>query len=146
MSRKKITVIRDTREQIPWSFKGYDDIRIIDRKLDLGDYSIEGYEHIFVIERKYNVNEIFGNLGFKKRKKFTEKMNILAEIKYSYFLVEASFSDLCLGSTFSRLEPNWVLSSLLTFNLKGLDIIFAGQKAEHYAYWLIRKFANKFKI
>ena len=57
-------VIRDTREKQGWDFIFYDNIDIVDQKLDCGDYTTESLKDIVVIERKASATEIANNLVF----------------------------------------------------------------------------------
>ena len=74
-----MNIIVDTREQQPFSFAGYPEIKIINKKLDIGDYSIEGFEDIITIDRKKNLSEIVKNLKEKRFLKELEKMSTYDE-------------------------------------------------------------------
>jgi len=98
---KKITIIRDTRENTGWTWEpeqeAHGGIQIINTEttgLDAADYSIKGYEDLVRIERKAGFFELFGNMTPKDNKeRFEREMEKLKSVKYKYLLIETSLSE-----------------------------------------------------
>lgn len=59
-------IIKDTREQKGYSFEFYDDIEVVRKKLDYGDYTVYGTG--VVVERKASTGEIYLNLATNKER------------------------------------------------------------------------------
>ena len=95
------TIIRDTREKDGhgWTFGAHMPDRrpprcegmVVD-KLDTGDYSLVGYTDILAIERKADFSELWGNYNSKKRPAFEAEMQRMSNLKYSYIIIESSFT------------------------------------------------------
>lgn len=95
------TVIRDTREKDGhgWTFGSHIPDRrpprcdgTIDDTLSTGDYSLVGYTDILAIERKADFSELWGNYSSKKRQLFEAEMKRMSALKYSYIIIESSFT------------------------------------------------------
>jgi len=144
----KITVIRDRREKAGygWYFKEYPGIKLVEKTLKKGDYSIEGLENVFRIERKHDAKEVFGWLGSKvNAKRAANTIAELSQIKHSFLIIESSLEEILQGTPFSGVDPNWILSRLMSFAVQGVHIIFAGKDAEKVAVMLIRKIAKLYE-
>lgn len=139
------TVVKDTREKDGhgWFFDKHNSNKksprcngTISHKLDTGDYSLVGYEDLLSIERKNSFSELWGNFGEKSR--INNEMKRLAQIKYSYILIES-----CITNDHFELSPpqykvgvpgkaliRWVISLGIEYNVK---IIPVGQCGKKYA-------------
>ena len=140
------TIIIDTREQQPWLFDQYTTAH---RKLDTGDYSIEGLEHLLGIERKKSISE-FANNVIEGR--FQDVLLRMSQLKYSFFLLEFSLSDVLIypvGSTVPKrmwnkikISPAFLLKNILELQLKhNIIVYFCGdaKNAELMAEHILKK-------
>lgn len=84
----KINIIRDTREQLGFAF-AMNDVEIIDKKLDAGDYMIPGYS--CAVERKASISELYNNL-FNKYQQFRNELIILSKMEKACIVCEFPFS------------------------------------------------------
>ena len=57
----KLTLIQDTREQLPLDFSPFPDVAVEVAKLWPGDYSVKGYEKSIAFERK-SVSDLIGTM------------------------------------------------------------------------------------
>lgn len=106
-------IIRDTREQLPYSFHGLKTdadkgnkpllIQTIDRHLKTGDYSIDGLESQVTVERK-SLSDLYGTLTHG-RAAFIRELERMQEMEFSAVVVEASWDgvihkecDYCHGA------------------------------------------------
>jgi ERCC4-type nuclease len=125
--KKTFTIIQDTREKKPWTFKAtgsVQDVKVI--KLDTGDYSIEGLEEVFMVERKASVDELFMNLGVQW-KRFEREMERAKPYKYKYLVIEATMREVYRGSCYSKMSGRFIMARLVHLQLKyGVQVIFAG--------------------
>lgn len=96
-------IIIDTREQKAWTF---DDIEVINTKLDTGDYSIEGFADQIVIERKSSVSELAMNIVSKR---FWNELERMKDIKYRIIICEFTEEDV---ATYPSKMPKYLRSRI----------------------------------
>jgi ERCC4-type nuclease len=106
----EITVLVDTREQIPILFPDslqiphpeipYKQITVFVKqrkiKLDCGDYALQGYQNVCVIERKASQMELWKNL-FNPRDKARQAKSfrkLKSSCEFPYILIETSPAEL----------------------------------------------------
>jgi len=125
--KKTFTIIQDTREKKPWSFKASGSIAGVKvSKLDTGDYSIKGMEKEFMVERKASVDELFMNLGVQW-KRFEREMERAKPYRYKYLVIEANMRDVYRGSRYSKMSGRFIMARLVHIQYKyGVNVIFAG--------------------
>ena len=147
-------LIQDTREQnplfdgsIPITIIGHNLLHVKEKALKNGDYSIEGYEDLFCIERK-QVSDFFSYIG-SERTKTTAKMERFREMQekggWVGLVIEATEQDLLNGYFRSKLEPNHVRGSLVSFEIRtGIHIYYSRDRSSILRYILDRaiKFFN----
>lgn len=123
---KQLTIIVDSREQVNDHVVGYFDkhkVAHTTRKLDTADYSAMigdmTLEHDFVVERKANIDEIAGNFT-ANRTRFEDEFTRAKANGLKVFLVveNCSWSDLVLHNYRSKLEPNSLIASLLSWQVR----------------------------
>lgn len=152
MNDPDYTIIIDTREQQPWTFKNR---TTATSKLDTGDYSIAGFENIVAIERKKNVSELATNIT---EPRFKDVISRLSSIKYSFMLLEFSLKDVLIypiGSNipkhkwqYIKISSNFILKNITDWQLENnINVFFCGSasNAENLAGYLLRKIYNKEK-
>jgi len=129
-------IIQDTREQKPIQFdpdECYSSVCVA--KLDTGDYSIKGLEEVLCIERKANVVELAGNAT---QDRFQNEIKRMLEYKYKFIVLEFDLDDLLkypVGADLPsriidkiKIKGNFLLSFINKLQIKGINIIFAGDK------------------
>jgi ERCC4-type nuclease len=118
-----LNIVIDTREQRPYSFKGYG-CTCIRKTLKTGDYSLHGLEGEIVIERK-STADLYGSLS-TGRKRFEEEFRRLQFINYPVLLIESSLLNLLNPFTFSKMKPAAVIASITSWSIKyGVFLYFA---------------------
>ena len=101
----KITVIKDTREQLGWEFEPNNFCNGMEiGTLKTGDYAIKGYEKLVCIERKKSVLELAANLG-KKYITFAKELKRMADFEHAYIICEFSFNELVNYPYLTKLPP-----------------------------------------
>lgn len=146
INNDNFTIIIDTREQQPWTFSEY---VVANKKLDTGDYSIEGLQEIFAIERKKSINEIANNIV---EPRFKDVINRMGQLKYSFFLLEFSMTDVLnypIGSNLPkrmwdkvRITPAFIMKNILDWQLQhNIKVLFCNNasNAEKVAEYIIKK-------
>lgn len=78
-------IVIDTREQLPFAFKGLPTVRAT---LKTGDYSIEGYTDRVAVERK-SKEDAYGCVG-ASRERFKRCMSRLADYERAAVVIECS--------------------------------------------------------
>ena len=124
----KYNIVVDTREQTQLWKKN-----IINKKLNVGDYSIEGYEDKIAIERK-SLSDLFGTLG-QGHKRFKKELSKALSYQYFAIVIEGSFTD-CLnkkfnGAFYSKMKGFVIIKILFTIHLKyKIPIFFTSTRTE----------------
>lgn len=150
MTKKKPTLIVDTREKQPWDWEDDDAFEdVIYRKLDAGDYSIEGMEHLIMIERKAGVDELYSNFSSKdKKRQIFAEFDRAKDHPVKILVTECSCDDIMnpygyyvnkpqskTGRSINRRSPKMPIA-VVTSNLTKLmleydtKIIFGGIRAQ----------------
>lgn len=146
INNEDFKIIIDTREQQPWSFDNY---VVANKKLDTGDYSIDGLQHIFAIERKKSINEIANNIV---EPRFKDVISRMAQLKYSFFLLEFGIVDVLnypIGSNLPKrlwdkvkISPAFIMKNILDWQLKyNIKVLFCNNasNAEQVAEYIMKK-------
>lgn len=146
INNEDFTIIVDTREQQPWTFEEY---VVANKKLDTGDYSIEGLQDFFAIERKKSINEIANNIV---EPRFKDVLARLAQLKYSFLLLEFGMTDVLyypVGSNLPkkmwdkvRITPAFIMKNILDWQLKyNINVLFCNNasNAEKTAEYILKR-------
>ncbi len=134
----------DTREQAPFTFKGYD-VNPETATLPVGDYSLPGFEDRAAIERK-SLDDLIGCLMGKDRERFEREL--VKDRAYDLFavVVEAALAGLSKGRYRSAMKPQAALQSIITFQVRyRIPFVWAGNRtgAEYMTYWLLAKYLRE---
>lgn len=136
--KKFPTILIDTREKKPFTFKGY---RTLKRKLNFGDYSLQGFIKNICIERK-SLSDFFSTLSNKKNfERFKRELMEMSRKDYAYIVVEASPEQILFGSKYSTINGYRILDKAFEINFcYGISIIFGGNRigAEACALSILR--------
>ena len=119
------TVIVDSREQLPWSFRNFkcdsphqERPLIITTKvkaLKTGDYSIHGYEDRVCIERK-SLADLYSTIG-QNRERFVAEFERMLAFEFAALVIEADWLTICTSPpSHSKLHPKSVYRSLLAWS------------------------------
>lgn len=146
MSIDNFTIIIDTREQQPWSFKHH---TVANKKLDTGDYSVEGYEHLLCIERKHSISEFVNNMT---EKRFLDVLDRMSKYNFAFIIMEFNFDDVVnfpVGSDIPkhiwknlRINPAYIIKYISDIQIKyNIKILFCGSayNAEKLAVSIMRR-------
>lgn len=120
------TIIIDTREQAPFSFRemvslkrhgGKPLIVKTERKgLSTGDYSILGAESKVAIERK-EMGDFFHCCG-SDRERFENQLRRLNEMEFGWIMIEASWTMIMRGHRESEMNPQSILGSVISWQME----------------------------
>jgi len=122
------TIIVDTREQLPLWTKN-----VINKKLDVGDYSINGHEDKISIERK-SLSDLFGTLG-TGHKRFKKELERALKLIYFAIVIDGSYSS-CInkefnGSHHTTMKGEDITSIIMTIHMKyKVPIFFTNGRIE----------------
>ena len=111
----KIPIIIDSRESVPYLFRGYPDVIIIRDNLDVGDFSLVGYTDEIMFERK-TISDLCGS--FTSRRDEFETMWKRAIQGVRFLLIEGRMSDILWGNYRSNLKPNSLIASILSWSIR----------------------------
>lgn len=143
------TLIVDSREQRPlYALGEIGGLEIISHALPYGDYSIQGFENQFCVERK-RVSDFFSYIG-KQRLLTTKKMEAFKEIisnaGWVGLVVETSENDLLSGFELSRVHPEAVRQTLVSFEVRyGVHCYFSRSRND-IARWILDRAIKFYRI
>ena len=87
------TIIRDTREQIPWEFHYEHTVAEEIGTLKTGDYAVKGLEDKLCIERKGCIEEFANNLG-REFTRFSKELIRMDKYPHAFIVCEFPLKDL----------------------------------------------------
>ena len=118
-------ILIDTREQLPWEFKS---IKTSPKALKTGDYSLrfldQDFDNDIALERK-TLDDFVGCCGIH-RKRFERELERSMEMPHFFIIIEGSWKEIEMGYYHSKINPNSVIGSILSWQIKyGCHIILA---------------------
>ncbi|MGR3221034.1 MAG: ERCC4 domain-containing protein [Candidatus Anammoxibacter sp.] len=121
LKKTDITILIDSREQMPLEFK---EAKTEVVTLDTGDYSLRNFENEICIERK-SLSDLLDSLGVS-RERFMRETQRMKAYSYKAIIIEATLTELIAGEWRSKITPQSVMGSLLALNVThGINIIWA---------------------
>lgn len=133
------TIIIDTREQRPWSFK----LPTVVGGLPAGDYSVVGHEGDVAIERK-SLGDFVGSVTWE-RERFWRELEKLASYRFAAVVVEASVDDVLAGAYRSDARPWAVLASAMAITVDfGIPVVWGEDHATagRMGEWMLARVAD----
>ena len=122
MAKPKLTIVIDTREQLPYAFESS-----MTKTLKSGDYSILGLEDKVAVERKTK-EDAYGSCG-ARRVRFEKEMVRLSKFDYAAVVIEASLSSLLTPPSYTKVRPLVVVNSFVSWSVKyGVYVFFASNR------------------
>jgi len=122
-----ITILIDSREQLPYSFQGYD-CQTEQGTLNAGDYTAKGLETLIAIERK-SLDDFIGCCINSNRERFKNELLRLRGYQVKAVIIEGALQDILAQRYNSRIHPNAVVGSISSWTIKyHIPFIFAGDR------------------
>ena len=143
MSMEAVSIIVDTREQVPYAFGSR---QVVRQALPAGDYSVEGYESTIAVERK--TLEDFVHSVIRDRERFKKELAKLAEYPHACVVVEAGLPDVLLSRYPSGAHPHSVFGATVSICVDhGVPVFFCGdrQTARRFTEEFLLRAAMKMK-
>lgn len=123
-----VPIVVDTRERKPYEFPGVSDSMIIERRLDVGDYTLDGYENDFSVERK-TLNDLATSLG-SDRERFEDEIRRAQSLDDFVVVIEADeyqvydYEDKSYcPSYYSNIHPNSVIGTVEKWPTRKYDTL-----------------------
>lgn len=132
------TIIIDSREQTPLVFE----YPSVVRGLYTGDYSFVGAEHSFAVERK-SLNDLAASCVKSRRATFEHELLRLRGCRFRRLLITATEEDIHAHNYRSNMNPNALLGSVLTFEVR-YDIPLVWEPDVGAAARLVERWAQRF--
>ena len=122
------TIIADTRENHPFSFRGfkadapYQDLPLLvpieSGTLQTGDYSVKGFERRISVERK-SASDAYSTFGPQNRDRFERELERLNQMDFAAVVVEASCGSLIHDPPpHTRFTPKSFFRSVIAWNIR----------------------------
>lgn len=119
------TIVVDTREQLPYDFDGWPQVR---KTLKSGDYSVAGLETLVAVERKSHA-DAWGCVG-KSRARFVRCMERLALMDRAIVVIECSLEEFCIAPKHSKVSVSSAVGSYVSWMCKyRVPIVWAGNRS-----------------
>ena len=139
-----LTIVADSREQLPYEFVCANDVMVSRETLNVGDYAVKDVPGI-AVERK-SLNDLIGSL-IQGRDRFRREFERAGEQGTKlHVVVEGSFEQIRSGRYSSNANPVSVLASIASFSLDyGCNFFFCGDRggAEYMTYMLLKQAERK---
>lgn len=122
----RITVVTDTREQLPYIFDS-EKVVAIRKALTAGDYSLEGLEDRVAVERKTLAD--FVTTVIRGRKRFYRELQKLSAFESACVVVECNFRDLVEGRYHSGAHPHALIATVASIVVDfGVPVYFCSDR------------------
>ena len=123
-----VTVIIDTREALPYSFKKvptdadeageYLNVRTVRSCLTTGDYSVLGHERAGIAIERKSAEDLYGTVS-RGRERFEAEMVRMQEFNRSFVVVESELSMLLNHPPiWTRYSPKSLFRTILAFQVR----------------------------
>lgn len=129
-----VPIVVDSREQKPYTFPGIESV--VEKTLDVGDYSLQGFEDRFAVERK-TLNDLATSLG-ADRDRFEREIIRAQDLTEFVVVIEAPEDDVydyagtgACPNYYSAIYPNSIIGTVEKWPKKYdvLDFIWAESRA-----------------
>lgn len=140
LDHSKVVALVDTREQNPLDLSP---LQVQPATLTTGDYTLAGLESHVAVERK-SLDDLLGCIG-RERERFDREVQRLLAYPVRVLVVESTWGEIDLGQWRSRVAPEAVIGSLLSWEAQGLSIHMAGdhRRAGKHVARLLYQVAKK---
>jgi ERCC4-type nuclease len=147
---KKIPIIIDTHEQIPFLWNGYDGVSIYHDTLKAGDYTLVGHDmpkddDSIIIERKKSCQELCSNL-VTYWDRFERELEMLSQYKHKFIVVADNNNfESIYNKGYTKVHPNFIYKKLSLIYLSyGVNTLFLGshKESEQFLYRLFKEIIN----
>lgn len=138
MSKTLYTVVRDSREHDGNGYVFYHRKKcagMVEKKLQIGDYSIQGLEKVLAIERKGSLTELIKNM-YVEKEQWIKRLTALSSLQYPFLILDfppshiddiphSILSKLRRTPPYSRISPQDIKDKLDELRHYGITVIFA---------------------
>jgi DNA excision repair protein ERCC-4 len=137
----KLTIIVDSREQVPLTFSR---LAFVRGGLVSGDYSIVGAEDDFAIERKSIADLVACCMG-SDRERFSRELARLRGYRFARLLIVGSEAEVMAGRYRSNIRPQSILATVAAFEARYVPVVWldtpaeAASRVEAWAAWYARE-------
>jgi len=112
LKKSDITILIDTREQMPLHFE---QAKTGPVTLTTGDYSLKNFENEVCIERK-SLGDLLSSLG-TDRERFMKEILRMRGFEYAALVIESSLQEIANGNWQSRISSASVIGSLQSISV-----------------------------
>lgn len=134
MSNTEFQIIRDSREQRPYSFDGAEPPTVA---LPTGDYSLRGYEDLVTVERKELSD--FVKSVITDRKRFLNVVKRMELFPFRCLVLEGSLEDFTAQRYGTGAHPESILGALISLVIDHAVPVFICGDRQHAA-WLTYRY------
>ncbi len=106
-------IVIDTREQLPFTFTGYETVK---GTLNAGDYSLSGLEAKVAVERK-SKEDAYGCVG-SSRRRFVDCLERLAGLDRSAIVIECGLREFATPPSRTRIDQRMAIGSFISWSCK----------------------------
>jgi DNA excision repair protein ERCC-4 len=127
-----MTIIIDTREQLPYLFDDIESVVSYTTErgtLSAGDYSVQGSEQQICIERK-TLGDAYGTFG-RGRERFERELQRMAAMQHAVVVIEAAWHEIATRRPghVRKMTPQAVVRSMTAWRQRfGVHFVAAGNR------------------
>jgi len=139
-----VKIVIDSREQRPYSFSAWPDVKVLQGSLQTGDYSLAGLTDRVALERK-SLDDLAGTLT-AGRERFAAECQRGRGLDLFGLVIEGSLDDILGHNYQSRVLPQSLVQTLAAWSVRyGFSVWFAGnrQGGELMVHSLLAKYLRE---
>ncbi len=128
-------IVVDSREKKPYSFREwqFQNVVIVRKKLDYGDYSLLGHEATVFVERK-SIDDLVNTLVSNKIR-FKKELKRAEQAKHKLVLVDGSMSEIMSEKYHSTVNREYLITKIAELStVYNLRVIFSGNRFNSKLY------------
>jgi DNA excision repair protein ERCC-4 len=138
-----MTILMDTREQLPLFARPPKGMVVCSCTLSVGDYSLKGLQDKIAIERK-QISDLISYCT-TDRENTKIKMRKLQSMQFAALVIEARESEVYRPYTFSQASPESIRQSLASFSVRYGVHVYIGDR-DKITTWIIDRLIKFWKI
>jgi DNA excision repair protein ERCC-4 len=127
-----VVVVRDSREQNPWTDAELAPLQVITAARDTGDYGLAACPDYVAIERK-SLGDLIACCT-SERERFERELVRLRAYPIRFLIVESCWQEIERGDWRSKTTPSVIIGSLLAWQCDGLPVLLAGSHSQAAKY------------
>lgn len=125
LREEDIVILIDDREKLPYDMSP---CQMRSARLITGDYSVDGMEQFGVCVERKSLADLCGSIT-QRREAFQDELRRMQGFAQRMLLIESSPEEILEDKYYSKVHPNAVLGSVISYVGWNVNVMFAGDRA-----------------